>query len=116
MSARQFTTAALTLSLLMTSVAWAAVKDKKSAHEAHHPAAAASAASMAASAASGPMNCGMAKDCAKRQEDMKKIRDTKDPAKRKEMMNKHHKEMHDQHMGKGGMMGQGMAASSAASQ
>lgn len=109
MSARQFTTAALTLSLLMTSAAWAAVKDKKSAHEAHHPAA-------AASAASGPMNCGMAKDCAKRQEDMKKIRDTKDPAKRKEMMNKHHKEMHDQHMGKGGMMGQGMAASSAASQ
>jgi len=61
------------------------------------------------------MNCGMAKDCAKRQEEMKKIRETKDPAKRQEMMNKHHKEMHDQHMGKGGMgmMGQGMAASAA---
>lgn len=114
MSARHFTTAALTLSLLMTSAAWAAVKDKKAAHEAHHPAVAASAASMAASAASGPMNCGMAKDCAQRQEDMKKIRETKDPAKRKEMMNKHHKEMHEQHMGQGGMMGgQGMAASAA---
>jgi hypothetical protein len=102
---RHITTSALVLSLMISSAAWAAVKDKKSAHEAHHPAVAASAASMAASAASGPMNCGMAKDCAKRQDEMKKIRDTKDPAKRKEM--------HDQHMGKGGMMGQGMAASAA---
>ena len=112
---RHITTSALVLSLMISSAAWAAVKDKKSAHEAHHPAVAASAASMAASAASGPMNCGMAKDCAKRQEEMKKIRETKDPAKRQEMMNKHHKEMHDQHMGKGGMgmMGQGMAASAA---
>ena len=103
---RHITTSALVLSLMISSAAWAAVKDKKSAHEAHHPA-------VAASAASGPMNCGMAKDCAKRQEEMKKIRETKDPAKRQEMMNKHHKEMHDQHMGKGGMMGQGMAASAA---
>lgn len=110
MPVRHITTSALVLGLLISSAAGAAVKDKKSAHEAHHPAVAASAASMAAS---GPMNCGMAKDCAKRQDEMKKIRDTKDPAKRKEMMNKHHKEMHDQHMGKGGMMGQGMAASAA---
>lgn len=77
----------------------------------------AASAPMATPAASGAMGCGMMTppDCEKRQEEMKKIRETKDPVERQKRMDKHHKEMHDEHMGKEHMgkggMGMGMGAS-----
>ncbi|MDE2593107.1 MAG: hypothetical protein KGL57_02620 [Burkholderiales bacterium] len=96
------------LSLTLVSSAWADTKDRS--HEPRPPKAAASTATPAASAASGAMGCGMMTppDCEKRQEEMKKIRETKDPAERQKMMDKHHKEMHDEHMGKDGMGKGGM--------
>ncbi|MGE5452961.1 MAG: hypothetical protein ACM3VZ_14095 [Acidobacteriota bacterium] len=101
----------LALSCLLSAPVWAAAKAKT-------PAKAASVAESASAAASAStMGCGMLTppECDKRQAEMQKIRDTKDPVERRKLMEQHRQEMHDSHMGRGGMgkggMGMGMGAS-----